>query len=194
MRRASRRRAGPALTTTLATALVTALVTVVAGVVLGGCSSDGSTGSEGSVDRLTDPGAALAVGDTATVPLQDQKAVIDLEVSSIDAGSPGDLTSLSGTPYYVRLKATAVSGDAHQFFAEQYVTAWAGDQRVEPLASPVSVGGCTRAYFKLDPPAGAAIEPCLTFVVGPGSPAVDRISFYADDDYQVEDDTAVEWQ
>ena len=154
-------------------------------------SDEGGTGQSARTG-LTAPGTMLEVGEPATVPLQDDAGVVELTVSSIDRGIT-DLEQLKGTAYYVRLDAKVVSGDGYQFFAEQYLTAWSGDERVMPLAAPASVGDCTRAYFKLDPPVGTSVQPCLTFVVPEDGPPIDRVGFYADDDYTIDDDTVVVW-
>ena len=151
---------------------------------------DVGTGQPGT-SGLTAPGTTLEVGESATVPLQDDAGVVDLTVTSIDRGIT-DPKKLNGTAYYVRLDAKVVSGDGYQFFAEQYLTAWSGDERVMPLASPASVGDCTRAYFEADPPVGATIQPCLTFVVPEDGAPVDRVGFYSDD-YTIDDDTLVVW-
>ena len=161
------------------------------------CSNDDAPSDEGDSgpsgrSALTAPGTMLEVGEPATVPLLDDAGVVELTVSSIDRGTT-DLERLKGTAYYVRLDAKVVSGDGHQFFAEQYLTAWAGDERVMPLAAPASVGDCTRAYFDLDPPVGTSVQPCLTFVVPDDGPPIDRVGFYADDDYTIDDDSLVVW-
>ncbi|MCW2791659.1 MAG: hypothetical protein JWO76_757 [Nocardioides sp.] len=165
---------------------------LVLGLVACGSDDDPADDDGTSRDGLTSPGAKLDVGASATVPLLDDAGVVELTVSSIDRGVT-DPQKLHGTAYYVRLDATVVSGDGYQFFAEQYLTAWAGSERVMPLASPASVGPCTRAYFKLDPPVGTSIQPCLTFVVPEGGAPIDRVAFYADDDYRIDDDTVVQW-
>lgn len=175
---------------------------LVAATALAGCSgsadepTDGSTdGSSASApaDGFTPPGTQLAIGEAATVPLTGGTAVIELRVVSIQKASPDLLRTLPGTPYFVRLEATALDGDAHDFFAERFVTAWAGDVETGAIQSPVTVGSCSRTYFGADAAVGASIEPCLTMVVEPGGSPIDRIAFTNDDDYQLPDESSVEW-
>ncbi|CAN5374604.1 hypothetical protein BH11ACT8_BH11ACT8_32050 [soil metagenome] len=188
---------------------------VVACALLAGCGDSTGTDSTGtddptsgapSVAGLTPPGTSLTLGDTATVSVvrgqegdpdlgaDGGKGVIDLTVTDIEEGDPADLGGLDGTPYYVRMKATAVSGDVYGFFVEALVGAWAGEEQVAPIATPLTVGTCTRAYFDLNAAPGTAIDTCATFVVDPGAAPIDRVGFEDDVDYRFEDGTDVEWQ
>lgn len=165
--------------------------------VLAGCGDSEANGGPGSPepdgDGLTSPGQSLDLGETATVPLREGKGVIELTVTGIEQGDPGVLRSLKGTPYYVRLRATAVSGDPYQFFVETYAGAWAGDTRVAPIASPLAVGPCERSYFRYGAVPGDDLDTCLTFVVPPGGDAIDRVAFENGEDYRIDGDTSVEW-
>lgn len=166
--------------------------------VLGGCGDDEPARDPGdpatpSADGLTPPGTELALGDVATVPLADDSGVIDLVVSSITEGNGAELGQLDGTPYYVRVEATAVSGDTQQFFPAGSLIAFADETLVAPIATPLTVGGCTREQFRTPPLPGTTLKTCLTFVVEPGAAPVDRVAYY-EGDYSFNDGTAVEWR
>lgn len=177
--------------------MLTMLVLAPASLSLAGCSDPepdvgGSTSVE---DGLTPPGSDLMVGETATVPLAESGDVIELAVTAIDAGDPRDLADLEGvrgTPYYVRLEATAVAGDAQRFFPAGSVIAYADGRLVAPIATPLTVGACTREQFRTTPPIGTTLETCVTFVVEDGGAPVDRVAYY-EGDYSYNDGTAVEW-
>lgn len=151
-----------------------------------------STPAATAAEGLTPPGTSLALGQTATVPLADESGVIDLTVSSITAGSKEELDGLDGAPYYVRLEATAVAGDAQRFFPAGSVIAYADGELVAPIATPLSVGPCTREQFRTTPPIGTTLETCVTFVVEDGGAPVDRVAYY-EGEYSFNDGTAVEW-
>lgn len=179
-----------------------------ASLALGACSDDpdpaddpGAGQEPGRSLGLTEPGTVLGVGETARVPLEERTAadgdpnVIDLTLTAIDTGDPALLESLEGTPYFARMSVTAVSGDAQRFFPGSHVVAWAGDTQVLPLASPITVGDCSRVGFRAPEPAlGSSLETCLTFVVEPGGPPVDRVAYYVQDGYDYQDGDAVEWR
>lgn len=171
------------------------VVLLLVGALLAGCgdSEDDPGAPAAGPDDLTAPGASLEVGESATVPLREDKGVVELTVTGIEEGDPGDLQSLEGTPYYVRLSATAVSGEPDQFFVETYAGAFAGDTRIAPVATPLTVGPCERTYFRTGAAPGNELETCLTFVVEDGGPALDRVGFDNGEDYRLDDGTAVVW-
>lgn len=164
--------------------------------VLSSCSDDASDPDPGTsgADGLTPPGTVLALGQTARVPLSDDGDVIDLTVSSITAGRRAELDGLDGTPYYVRLEATAIAGDAQRFFPAASVIAFAGGELVAPIATPLTVGSCTREQFRTTPNVGAELETCVTFVAERGYAPVDRVAYYGAGEYSFDDGTAVEWR
>ena len=185
--------------------------TVLALVVLTGCGGEdpapgtpGSSASEepGAALGLTAPGTVLEIGDTARIPLEERTAasdgepnVIDLTVTSISAGDPSLLEDLPGTPYFARLTFTAVSGDAQRFFPADVIVAWSGDTQVLPLASPATLGDCARVGFTApEPSLGRSMDTCVTFVVEPGGPPVDRIGYDDNDTYDDQEGNAVEWR
>jgi hypothetical protein len=159
----------------------------------GGADPDEPEAAASTKGGLTLPGAALEVGQSATLPLEEGSGVIELTVTSIEEGDPQALTNLAGTPYYVHLEATAVSGDAYQFFVETYFGAFAGTTRVPPIATPLTIGTCTRTYFSYHPAVGSTLDTCLTYVVDPGADGIDRIAFDNRDTYRIQDETAVSW-
>ena len=179
--------------------------------VLTGCSDDGtdpgtSPSTSGSAEPgaslgLTEPGTVLEVGETARVPLPERTApdgepnVVDLTLTSLSEGDPAMLRGLPGTPWFARLTVTAVSGDAQRFFPADVVVARAGDTTLGSLASPISVGGCTRTGFTApEPPLGSSLDTCVTFVVEPGGAPVDAVGYADGDTYDADDGTAVEWR
>lgn len=185
--------------------------TAVALLALTGCSGEdpdpgtpGPSASEepGAALGLTPPGTVLEIGDTARIPLEERTAasdgepnVIDLTVTSISAGDPSLLEDLPGTPYFARLTFTAVSGDAQRFFPADVIVAWSGDTQVLPLASPATLGDCARVGFTApEPPLGRSMDTCVTFVVEPGEPPVDRIGYDDNDTYDDQEGNAVEWR
>lgn len=165
--------------------------------VLAGCGGGGTTEdtdpSPTAAGGLTAPGTSLAVGETATVSYDEGRGVAELTVTAIEKGDPAALTDLEGTPYYVRLEATSVSGDAYQLRLVEHVGAWAGDSRIPPIAAPLRVGPCDRTYFAYGAPPGTTLETCLTFVADPGQEAVDRVGFEGGDEYRIADGTDVGW-
>lgn len=183
-------------TGTVARRWAAAVPTLALCLVLAGCGDDAAedpAGDPPEADGLTAPGTSLAVGESATLPLREDKGEIELTVTAIERGDPGDLPSGEGTPYYVRLQATSVSGEPDQFFVETYAGAWAGDTRVAPIATPLTVGPCERTYFRAGAVPGNELETCLTFVVEPGGDPLDRFAFENGEDYRVDSDTSVEW-
>lgn len=174
---------------------------------LSGCSDGGDepatpeTTEPGGALGLTEPGTVLEIGETARVPLEErttadgQPNVIDLTVTAIDRGDPSLVEGLPGTPYFARLTVTAVSGDAQRFVADSHVMGWAGDTQVGPISAPATVGDCSRTGFTApEPPSGLELDTCLTFVVEPGGPPLDRVAYYVQDGYDYQDGTAVEWR
>lgn len=174
---------------------VGALSIVVALVVLTGCGdTDPEKTKTTSAGGLTAPGSSLEMGQTATLPLENKSDVIELAVTGIEQGDPSALKGLEGTPYYVRLEATAVAGDAYQFFVDTYVGAWARETRVPGIATPLKTGPCERTYFAYNVQPGVTLKTCLTFVVEPGGAAIDRVAFENGEGYEFDNDTAVAWR
>lgn len=180
------------MTATRAAACLCLLAAVATGCADQDPPSPPGTGAATAADGLTPPGTGLGLGQIATVPLADDSGVIDLTVSSITAGDREELDGLTGTPYYVRLEATAVEGDAQRFFPAASVIAYAGGELVAPIATPLAVGPCTREQFRTTPPIGTTLETCVTFVVEDGGAPVDRVAYY-EGEYSFNDGTAVEW-
>lgn len=151
---------------------------------LAGCGDDTSDDVSDDTGAPTNPGettppapTALAIGESTTVPVQDSDGVVELTITSVDQGSPVDLKGLEGTPFYVRMTATVVSGDAHPFDPLVTVEAMAGTEQVAALSSPARVAQCEWAYFPSAPQPGTTIDPCITVVVAPGQDPVDRIRY-----------------
>lgn len=179
-----------------------------AGLLLTGCSDDGEDPAApapveepGQSLGLTEPGTVLEIGATARVPLEERLSadgdpnVIDLSVTGIDRGDPTALQDVPGTPYYVRMTFTAVSGDAQRFFSAGHVMAWAGDTQLDLVATPITVGSCSRVGFQApEPPLGSSLDTCLAFIVEPGGRPLDRVAYYVQDGYDYQDGTAVEWR
>lgn len=175
-------------------ALASAVLVAATGLLVG-CGeqpADPAGGPDGSAEGLTPPGSELDIGQTATVPLADESSVVEVTVTDIEAGSPGQAPGLDGTPYFVRVAVTAVSGQASDFRPESQVVGWSGDTQVPPVASPLTIGPCTRTSLRTDVSVGQTWETCVTFVVESGE--LDRAGFDDDDSYQADQGTAVSWR
>lgn len=179
-------RAGTAL---VAAALVTATGSLV------GCGEQAAgpaSGPDRGAEGLTAPGTELRLGETAVVPVGGRASEVEVTVTDIEAGSPGQAPGLDGTPYFVRVAVTAVSGQARDFLPESYVVGWSGDTQVPPVASPLTIGPCTRTSPRTDVSVGQTWETCVTFVVASGE--LDRAGFDDDEDYQADQGTAITWR
>ncbi len=163
---------------------------------LAGCGDPSGTDPEDTATpdgSLTAPGTRLAVGRSAVVPVEGSSGVVELTVTSVEPGDPDAVDGLAGMPYYVRLTATVVSGEADGFFAERTVTARAGGERVSTLASPATVGTCSWEHFPAVAPVGSTIQPCVTVVSDAGGGVVDEVVYAIDGADRNEDEPYVTW-
>lgn len=166
---------------------------------LAGCTDDSEPADPDpdrtAADGMTAPGAELEMGEKATVTVGEDGAVIELTVRSVAKGDPEDLRTLEGTPFYVRLEATAVSGDAYDFVVDKYVSGWVGGERVGPMANPLSLApSCEKRFFRPNPPPSTTLNTCVTMVVPPGIDEIDHIAFENGLAYRVVDDTDIQWE
>jgi hypothetical protein len=145
-----------------------------------------------SGDGLTPRGTTLAAGESARVPVEGGTGVVDLTVTTVDPGDPDDLDGLPGKPYYIRLEARAVSGDAADFFAERFISARTAGERLTTVASPATVGPCSWERFESSAP-GATMEPCITTVVEEGGATPEEVVYAIDGEGFSEDDPYVTW-
>lgn len=77
-------------------------------------ADDDESDDAGTAGELTEPGAELSIGDTATVPYDyaGNDGVIEVTVTAIESGTPADLEGVDGTEgmssYYVQYDVTGV--------------------------------------------------------------------------------------
>lgn len=166
--------------------------------VVAGCTDPEADDPEASPTApagMTAPGTRLELGDKATVRVGEDGAVIELVVAAVEKGEPEDTRDLfEGTPYYVHLEATAVSGPVQDFVVERYVGGWAGDERHGPIANPLSlVPTCVKRFFPRAAAPGTTLDTCVTMIVGPGQDEIDHVAFENGGDYRFVDDTDIEW-
>lgn len=163
-----------------------------------GDEDDPSGGGKGK-DGLTAPGSILELGETATVPRTNGDGVVDMTVTEISRGEPSDIAEIlkdaeGRVPYYVRFDLEVVSGDLQGFDIYDYVTAWSGEDQVQPLVYGGRLPGCHTEYWDPNPTVGATMEACMTVVAEKGDPAVDAVRFATDDaEYSLADGGYVEW-
>ena len=176
-----------------------AVIVLVVAMVLAGCDSSDPAREPGATptardDGLTEPGSSLAADEIATVPLRDDAGEIELAVVEVARGSRNAVKGERRTPYYVRLQATSVAGDAYQFRADEYVYAYAEGELLLPIGVPLKIGPCERTYFGYRTPPGRTLETCLTFVVEPGGAPPDRVVYGFDGVAGTDSDQFVEWR
>jgi hypothetical protein len=149
------------------------------------------SGKEQSTRRLTftPAGAALPIGDKATVPFKSKNnnGAVGITVTKIDKGDPAELATLmlgdkvvGMVPYYIRVQVSNESGSA---FAHTSLRALGGVLADGRDAQKVSVIGsfaeCDRESAGIDfITPGATYETC-SLVLAPNTTTVTRAS-YAD--------------
>lgn len=158
-------------------------------------SSDSQTSTEatsaatpaatGSTD-LTPGGTQLAIGDTAVVPAGDgsDKYVLELTVTGIDKGTAADLKSLgldgdSQVPYYVKLTAKVVSGNAEGGDPSEGLVALAGDTPAQQIIEFGDFKPCNLELFETGT-VGTTLQTCDPFVAAKGD-TVDSVAFTGGD-------------
>lgn len=197
-----RARRRPHGTTTLAALLSLALFGLV------GCTGDGAEdptkGDDGlTSDGYTTPGTTLDLGQKALLPVGDNAGLMELTVTSIEAGSAEELEAMGydgppATPYFVRMEVKVAGGAAPGVLQHEYVSAWAGDTIVPHLVQVSSKPPCETKFFS-GPALGRTISTCATYLVDDGKPAVDRVQFDnsrtgSDTEYSYGQETAVTWE
>lgn len=177
-----------------------ALATVLLSSCGGPDDAAGEPGADQQSEGFTAPGTTLSSGQTASLPFNGGKAMMDLTVTGVERGTSADLASIGfdeaaqRTPYYVRVEATLVSGDSGDYyFPTADLTATAGETAIPNLAYAGDFPACENANFQGRVAPGSTITACIPFLVTKGEPAIDTVGFADGEQYQAVDQTQVVW-
>ncbi|MDF9716367.1 hypothetical protein [Nocardioides sp. ChNu-99] len=162
--------------------------------------SDSGSGSAGgsSAGELTEPGAQLKLGETATVPMSyaGEDGVIEVTVTEIREGDPADLADVEDsdgmTPWHISYEISGVE-NAEAIGGMQLsldgLTA-AGDSAAQLISFSGGIGGCETESAASDWD-GSAFETCNTVV---SAEPVTQAAFGEGDDYSLILGSPVIWE
>ncbi|MDN7122873.1 hypothetical protein INN71_15915 [Nocardioides sp. ChNu-153] len=163
-------------------------------------SEDSGSGSAGgsSASELTEPGAQLKLGETATVPMSyaGEDGVIEVTVTEIREGDPADLADVEDsdgmTPWHISYEISGVE-NAEAIGGMQLsldgLTA-AGDSAAQLISFSGGIGGCETESAASDWD-GSAFETCNTVV---SAEPVTQAAFGEGDDYSLILGSPVIWE
>lgn len=162
--------------------------------------TDEADGGETGGD-LTPPGTELSIGDTATVTTE-EGAVVNLTVTEIEEGTSAQLDEMQVdadtstlTPFFVKVTAEVVSGDAANFDPAVDITGLIGEnQGADQLIKFQAFAPCENDGFDPGAQPGDTVESCTIQIADKGS-TVDGAAYTANDtDYDRYDGQPVVWR
>lgn len=149
---------------------------------------------------LTEPGAELALGESATVNDSDEKLVFELSVDKFEKATPaerkqlgGDATKKKYEVWYVHTTGTLVSGKPDGYDPALHIEGLAGDTQTGDLIKFGTFAPCENNDFEEGDQPGTKVTTCT--IVMSESGKVDG-AMYSDSsgDYSVFDGTEVTWR
>lgn len=156
---------------------------------------------DGADGELTAPGSQVAIGDSATVKTEDG-AIVKVTVTEIEEGTSSQLADLkinadanTLTPFFVKISAEVVSGNADNFDPAVEVTGLIGEnQGADQLLSYADFEPCQNDGFDTGSQPGDTVDSCTIQIADKGS-KVDGVMYaVSNTEYDRYDGQPVFWR
>ncbi|WP_051218319.1 hypothetical protein [Nocardioides insulae] len=153
---------------------------------------------------LSEPGSSLAIGEAATLPVNDGKGVLEITVTGIEQGTSKDIAQFEFTgddkpsdytPFYVQVTGKVVSGDVVDYDPADDVSGMIGEEGATDLIEFGDFKPCDGDGYEDGAKPGDLNQSC-TIALAPKGQTVDG-AFYSDSSseskYSAWDNNQITW-